>query len=824
MKSVSQWVKVASVACMGVAAMGCGATAEDGDLEDGDSRVDALVGAMLPDIVVRESDLYDHFEDPTLEPGRMHLRLSNGTANIGAGKLHLFGVLPANPDGSQDVMQRVFGENNTFEDRLAGKFLFHDGHNHIHFVDWGAYRIREILPGDGVGPIVAEGNKTSFCIIDLGVYNSGLPNYNPAGEFHSCSSTIQGLSVGWIDVYSKYLAGQSIDITGVAPGQYWLESEVDPLDHVLESDETNNATRIKVTLGAGVVDSYEPNDTRASVDSRPEGGPNSPNLGPVNPERVVANLSINSATDVDWFKFYVNHTGAAADFVQIQFTNASGDLDLELLNGSGTSVATSLGTSDSEQISLSGRAEGWYYARVFGKNGALNASYQLTVNPPQNGAPSVAVTAPPVGNVSKIHGVETYTVQWTASDPEADLTWVTVYVNTTPALNGGQKMLPTSLHTPGAQGFYIINSSDFIPGTYWVYTEITDGGTTTGSWSAGTVSFTNPPVVNDTCANATLISGTTSFTTVNATTDGPPHEACNQFSNNQVGQDVWFRYQAPCSGALTFSTCGTASYDTRIAVYEQAGCADLDTRIQACVDDTSGCGTTSTATVFATGGEEYVIRLGGYASGQGTGTLQITPPTCGPMCGNGVVEAGEQCDGSAPANQACTAQCTLEFTELLINEIYYDSPGSDVGSFIEIAGPPNFSLTGYRLKFVNGQGGVEYASPGVSLNGKTIGASGYFLVVQDNTVVVPAGTNSMVSTKANMQNGPDSVQIVLSNTVIDAVAFGVFGNTNIPAGEGTPAGNPGGTVQSLARLPNGSDTENNAVDFGFAVRTPGASN
>ncbi|HEU4544861.1 MAG TPA: lysyl oxidase family protein, partial [Microlunatus sp.] len=713
---------------------------------------------------------------------------------------------------------------NQFEDRLAGKFLFHTGHSHIHFEDWATYRIRQILPGDGVGSIVAEGSKTSFCIIDLGVYDRNLPDYNPNGEFHSCSSTVQGLSVGWIDVYSKGLPGQSIDITGVPPGQYWLESEVDPLNLVLESNETNNATRIKVTIGASVVDGYEPNNTRESVDARPEGGPKSPNLGPVNPQRVVPSLSIDSATDVDWFKFYVNHTGGVDDLVQIQFTHTSGDLDLELLNGSGASVATSQGTGNTELISLSGRPEGWYYARVYGKNGATNAAYQLTVNPPQNSAPAVAVTAPAAGDVTRGHGLETFTVQWTASDPEADLTWVTVYVNTTPAMNGQQIRLPTSLYTPGAQGFYVINSADFNPGTYWVYTEITDGGTTTGAWSAGTVSF---KVANDTCSAATLIgNGSTPFTTKFAATDGPTHAACNYFSNNQIGQDVWFRYKAPCSGTVTISTCGTANFDTKLAVYDQAGCDGLDSRVLACVDDTSGCSTTSTASITAVQGMEYMIRLGGYSSAQGTGTLQITAPTCGPVCGNGIVEAGEECDGSAPtSNQTCNAQCKLEFNKLMINEVYYDSPGTDVGSFIEIVGPPNFSLTGYRLKLVNGAGGVEYDAPGISLTGQTTGPSGYFVVVQDTTVTVPAGTNSMVSTKANLQNGPDSVQLVLGTTVVDALAYGVFGTLNIPAGEGQAAGNPGGTAQSLARLPNGKDTENNAVDFGFAAtRTPGAKN
>lgn len=814
MNMTSPWMKLAALLGAGTTAIGCGVPSDD-------LATVSLAGAKLPDIIVRESDLYDNLVDRTSDPGRVHLRLSNGTANIGTGKLHLYGVFPPNGDGTQDVMQRVFAQDGSYEDRLAGKFLFHPGHSHIHFVDWSAFRLREVLPGDGVGPIIAEGAKTSYCIIDLGVYNSSLPDFDPDGEFHSCSSTVQGLAVGWIDVYSKGLPGQSIDITGVPAGEYWLESEVDPENNVLESNETNNAARVKVTIGGGAIDPYEPNNSAASVDVRPEGGPNSPNLGPVNPQRVVPSLSVHLPTDVDWFKFYVNDTGAAGDLVQIQFNHAAGDLDLELLDESGAQVAISQGASNGEQISLAGVPEGWYYARVFGKNGATNASYNLVVDPPQNGAPSVALSSPPAGDTPRSHGLETYTVHWTAADPETDQTWVTIYVNTTPAMNGSQIQLPTSLHTPGAQGFYVINSADFSPGTYWVYAEITDGGTTTGAWSPGTVSFT---VENDACtAAADVFTGDNPFTTIGATTDGPAHAACNFFSNNQIGQDVWFRYVAECSGTVTVSTCNSASYDTKLAVYEGEGCDDLDGRILACVDDTAGCGTRSTATITAVAGQEYRIRLGGYSAGQGTGTLKITAPTCGPVCGNGVVEAGEECDGSAPPNQTCTAACELELAVLLLNEIYYDSPGADAGSFIEIAGPPNASLTGHRLKFVNGAGGTEYTAA-LSLDGQTIGPSGYFLVVQDATVAVPAGTHSMVSAKANLQNGPDSVQLVQGTTVVDAIAYGTFGTTNVPAGEGPPAGNPGGTAQSLARIPNGNDTGNNATDLSFAARTPGAAN
>jgi hypothetical protein len=59
---------------------------------------------------------------------------------------------------------------------------------------------------------------------------------------------MQGISVGWADVYSSTLADQWIDITNVKPGKYWLEVVADPRNRIHESNEKNNTTRILVNL------------------------------------------------------------------------------------------------------------------------------------------------------------------------------------------------------------------------------------------------------------------------------------------------------------------------------------------------------------------------------------------------------------------------------------------------------------------------------------------------------------------------------------------------------------------------------------------------
>ena len=445
---------------------------------------------LLPDIIVRESDLYDHII--TIEGGVKYLRLSNGTANIGLGKLYLYGVYPPNGDGTQTVRQRIYRDDGTYWDRDAGYFTHHDGHGHIHFDNWAAYRLREILVDDGVGDIVAEGEKTSFCILDLGIYDSSLPNFDPDGQFHSCSSSVQGLSVGWIDIYSKGLEGQVIPIDGVPDGEYWLESEVDPLDAVLESDETDNITRIKVTISDGSVgdpDRFEPNDSRSETSGRIEGAVNSPNLGPCNPVRIEDQLSIHISGEEDWFRFYIPATGTSQDFARIDFQHSQGDLDFELYNDAGTRLGVSNGTSNSETITLNGRGEGHYLVRVYGWSGATSPNYTLTINPPANQPPQIEVLTPPPGDIEVHQGEETYRVAWDIADPENNSTWVTIFANTSPVFDGNEILMPTSINTPGDQGFYIINTAYLDLGTYWVLAEATDGGTSVGAVSPGTISI-----------------------------------------------------------------------------------------------------------------------------------------------------------------------------------------------------------------------------------------------------------------------------------------------------------------------------------------------
>ncbi len=168
---------------------------------------------------------------------------------------------------------------------------------------------------------------------------------------------------------------------------------------------------------------------------------------------------------------------------------------------------------------------------------------------------------------------------------------------------------------------------------------------------------------------------------------------------------------------------------------------------------------------------------------------------------------------------ACPVPCTAP-ADLVLNEVFYDTPESnDGGAFIEIKGPPGTALGCYELAGINGTGCSESV---IELNG-TIPADGYFVVAKDASVP----TGDLVSSRADLQNGPDGVLLRFkpdegAPVVIDGVFYGT--NAEACAGfEGDPA--PDVRDESLSRCADGSDTGNNALDFiATAVPTPGAPN
>ena len=208
--------------------------------------------ALEPDLTVDlASGLADWFQIGNT------LYFAQATPNIGLGPMDLWAGADLG-NGTQIVNQRIYLDPSltTYIEREAGTFTFHPEHGHIHFDDYTTYSLRQSLPdanGDGVadvGAVVAGGQKTSFCLVDAAPYDLGLPNAAPEASGFGCG-TAQRISVGWEDVYDALTPGQQIDVSGLAPGQYWLEANVDPDNRLLESNESNNVGRVLISIGPG---------------------------------------------------------------------------------------------------------------------------------------------------------------------------------------------------------------------------------------------------------------------------------------------------------------------------------------------------------------------------------------------------------------------------------------------------------------------------------------------------------------------------------------------------------------------------------------------
>ncbi len=206
---------------------------------------------FLPDLQVLGSYLNGWTINPTTSGGR-ELRFATALANggLGAFEINATTTIITNPDGSQSqvVNQKIFDSNGTTTLRQAGTVSYHGEHGHFHFDDMALAQIRLRPGGTGVGAVIASGPKVSFCLLDSTRFNPSLPNSPALAAYLTCTVGTQGISVGWNDIYAAGLEGQSIDITGIPNGDYWLEVIADPTNRIAETDDTNNTTRIAITI------------------------------------------------------------------------------------------------------------------------------------------------------------------------------------------------------------------------------------------------------------------------------------------------------------------------------------------------------------------------------------------------------------------------------------------------------------------------------------------------------------------------------------------------------------------------------------------------
>src|SRR5262245_35351217 len=163
--------------------------------------------------------------------------------------------------------------------------------------------------------------------------------------------------------------------------------------------------------------------------------------------------------------------------------------------------------------------------------------------------------------------------------------------------------------------------------------------------------------------------------------------------------------------------------------------------------------------------------------------------------------------------------------QVVVNEIDYDQPSTDTAEFIEIrnAGSSPVELTGYALKLYNGGVSPVAQYRDIPLPSTTLAPGAYLVVCGNAATVFPCDLDVAPDTDLIQNGAPDAVALVNGATIVDMVSY--EGNTvGFTEGSGTGLEDAPSAGKSIARCPDGVDTNQNNVDFLFVDATPGASN
>lgn len=173
---------------------------------------------------------------------------------------------------------------------------------------------------------------------------------------------------------------------------------------------------------------------------------------------------------------------------------------------------------------------------------------------------------------------------------------------------------------------------------------------------------------------------------------------------------------------------------------------------------------------------------------------------------------------------------------LVINELDYDSVGTDSAEFLEIynASPSPAILDGLAVIAINGATDEEYDRWDLS---GVLGGEEFLLLAGDD-VVTPLGVTVISLSDNSIQNGdPDGIVLfdTVNEEIVDALSYegsmtavsisGVAGAFDLVEGTATDAEDNNTSTFSLIRSPDGADTDDAADDwFETSTPTPGEPN
>jgi hypothetical protein len=212
--------------------------------------------------------------------GVREFRYTHDIANLGDGPLEIRPQYDSVTDTARGFQRLYQADGNgpltaATEVPVVGEMLYHPLHGHYHY-PLAAFGLYQVAADGSRGAVVALSPKVGFCIADSLKVDAGAGDSGYSGSACTDPTATLGITVGWADRYDYLDAGQSIPIAGLPDGTYWFHSVVDPDNFLVEKDETNNITDVKVVITGSNVQTLEtvhPNSQPPSVGlTAPAGG------------------------------------------------------------------------------------------------------------------------------------------------------------------------------------------------------------------------------------------------------------------------------------------------------------------------------------------------------------------------------------------------------------------------------------------------------------------------------------------------------------------------------------------------------------------------
>ncbi len=187
-------------------------------------------------------------------PGNYVLGFASSAQNIGDAELKMRGSRPntsALEMNADQLVQLEDGSEKVYEGAGTFVYVFEETHRHWHWQRFMGYELRRASNYELANP----DRKSGFCVAD----RAPVPGYvGAASNFPDptwceqdnpdATELVVGLSVGWADPYDPLREGQSIEVTNLRAGKYYLVHKANPARLIRERAYFNNYSALLIRL------------------------------------------------------------------------------------------------------------------------------------------------------------------------------------------------------------------------------------------------------------------------------------------------------------------------------------------------------------------------------------------------------------------------------------------------------------------------------------------------------------------------------------------------------------------------------------------------